>query len=207
MKKLLILSVVLLTMTLPLFAADFSIGPKAVLGEYSYRGSDWKETKDSLAIKDKFSLSYGGGLMFNMGLTEMFSVQLDALYLFSTVRVGNDSVWAQNNYSSVNLPLYARFDFPVGSVNLYLMGGPSFTILFDKYKTKDNNGNTTENTLSDDEKNFLIGISAGAGVAVPAGPGNLDIGAVYNTNFTKINPNNSTYFQGFEFQVGYGFKL
>ena len=207
MKKLLILSVVLLTMALPLFAADFSIGPKAVLGEYSFRGSDWKDDKDTLAIKDKFSLSYGGGLMFNLGLTEMFSIQLDALYLYSTVRAGDDSGWNQFNSSSINLPLYARFDFPVGSVNLYLMGGPSFTILFDKYKIKDNNGNTTDYTLNDDDKNFLIGISAGAGVAIPAGPGNLDIGAVYNTTFTKVVTDYKRYFSGFEFQVGYGFKL
>ena len=209
MRKLLFIVLVLLSIGLPLSAVDFTLGPKVSFGDYSYRGSEWKDYKDWTGDKDLFSPSFSGGVFFITHFSPLFSLQVDGLYSSQSYRYGTSSSdWGQETFSSIGIPVYARFDFQTGSVNIFVMAGPRFDILFDKMKLKDNDGNTGESSLKDNDFNsFMVGLSLGTGISFTAGPGKMEIGAVYNTVFTKVDPDLDLFNYGIELQVGYGFAL
>ena len=210
MKKLLFTVLILFTLSMSLSAVDFTIGPKATFGDYSYRGDDWKTMKNNYDIKDEFSPSFSGGVFFITHFSPLFSIQVDGLYSYQTMRNEYTSIseWEQYNFSSIGIPIYARFDFQAGSVNLFLLAGPRFDILFDKYTYKDSLGNTGSDSLSDNDFNsFMVGISLGGGVSFTAGPGKMEVGVVYNSAFTKTDPDYEIFGNGFELQLGYGFSL
>jgi len=208
MKKMLFVVLILFTLGMSLSAVEFTIGPKVTFGDYSYWGSDWKEYKDDYVEKDKFSPSFSGGVFFITHFSPLFSIQVDGLYSYQTFRSGDSSGWEQENFSSIGIPIYARFDFQTGSVNLFLMAGPRFDILFDKFSVKYNDGTTYDDSLSDNDlKGFVVGMSLGGGVSFTAGPGKLEIGAVYNTVFTKMDTVSEWFTNGIELQLGYGFTF
>lgn len=209
MKKLLFIALILFAIGLPLSAVDFTLGPKASFGDYSYWGSDWKDAKDLHGYINYFSPSFSAGVFFITHFSTLFSVQVDGLYASQTYQFGQSSSdWDQYGYSSIALPVYARFDFQTGSVNIFVMAGPRFDILFDKIKIKYSDGSSSEDSIKDSNLNsFMVGLSLGAGVSFTAGPGKMEIGAVYNTVFTKLDPDADLFNNGIELQLGYGFAL
>jgi hypothetical protein len=130
------------------------------------------------------------------------------LYLHRTFRYGDSYYWIQDNFNSISIPIYARFDFPTNSVDIFLLAGPRLGLVFDNVSFKDSNGNTGSATLANSGvNNFLFGISLGGGISFNVGIGKMEIGAVYNTVFTQLFPGYEYYSNGIELQLGYGFSL
>ena len=205
MKKILLLMVILSVFVLSLPAADFLLGPKIGLGDYNYYGYDWNSYKNYYDIKNKFTVSFSGGLFFNSRFSDLFSLQIEALYSYRSFRYG-DVNWFQENYNAITFPIYARFDFDTGKVKPFLMVGPRLGFVFNEFTIKHSSGGTIDAIMLG-ANNFMFGFSLGGGFSFPAGSGKFDAGIVYNNTFTQIFTDWRTYSQGFEIQLGYGFAL
>jgi len=210
MKKLTALVLVALIVATSASAVDFMVGPKVTVGDYSYRGSDWKDWKDFVGIKDKLSFSFSGGVFANLQLTSMIGVQVEGLFTRASFRYGDSSSWVQYSNYAIGVPVYARFDYDLGDYGVYVLAGPRVDILFDKVKAKDSTGATATLSLKDDQgydKLFVIGAAIGAGVSVPAGSGVLDFGVGFNTGLTKVMDDYKGYPYSFDIQIAYGIGI
>ena len=209
MKKSVLLTLILVISISSLSAVDIVIGAKAALSDYSYRGRDWQDQKETFDLKDMFSLSYSGGAWFNAQFSPFLGIQIESLLVSSRIRYDRPSGWVQQQFTGISLPVYYRGEYRFDKFGLYFLAGPRFHFLFDSTKVKEENGNVTSGDLKDlnVDNSFAIGAGVGTGITLDAGPGVLDIGFLYSTNLSRVSDDTAIYPYALELEVGYGFRL
>ena len=203
MKRILILTIVLIAAASSLSALDFVVGPKIGIADYNFHG-------DYVPYDNMISLSPEVGAFVNLQLTSMIGLQIEAMYTYQTVRCDLGSGdWGQYIMNALSLPVYARFDFDLAGFGIYALAGAQFDLLFGDAKGKDSDGSTYNNgSVSDVYDNiFFINLAAGAGVSLPFGPGVLDVGAGIKYGLTQYQDGNDWKAWDIDIQAAYGFSI
>ncbi len=206
MKKILIVTAVLIAALSPLAAQGFSVGPKASLGTSGDRGEDWEVYLSWTGYENRFNFAFSAGATALFEISSGFGVQVDVLFARFGAKASNESGETSHNYNAINLPVYGRFAIPLGSLDIYALAGLDINLIFGN--VVDENGDSV--SASDYFDNtFWFGIAAGAGVSLPTGSGTADIGLRYRTNLSKFNTDANTkwYNQALLLDFAYRFAL
>ena len=188
---------VLAAVSLP--AAEFILGPKVILSEMNYRGSD-------LGAKNALSLSCAGGVFLDIQLTSLVGIQSEVLINTYSLRYKSGSNDYNLRFNVLSLPLYARFNFERSGLDMYVLGGARFDI-----RIVDRGHITINDSVYyadvSDYNSLYIGAAGGAGMILPTQLGvfNIGIGAYYG--FVRELDEYDWYHWDVEVQLSYGFSL
>lgn len=182
-------------------AQSFSIGPRIGMNLSTVSGLDMGDTTGLL--KSSSTAGFVFGAVANIGINEMFSIQPELLYSQQGVMQEMSAdffgvafkVKARTRLNYINLPVLAKVSFGPENIKGFVTAGPTFGYLLGgNVKSEvEAGGQTEEETqdLSDDDLENMnrmdIGLSFGAGVALGAGPGNLNIDLRYGLGLSDIN--------------------
>ncbi len=214
MKKILYLTVLFALLgSVGLFAGDLVAGVRLGAGHGGILGSDKPDNQ-------MFAPGFSAGIFGRYSLKKHVSVQGEVFYSSIQNKLGSSSTdWASALFKAISLPVYLRLDSSGSSAfGFYGMIGPRMDFYFDNFTRKTQLGNlsasSTEKMTQSQLRQFHLGMAAGAGVKLPAGPGLLDIGAAFHTSFLSMDSNAVSKDNrvkaspwGIEVQIGYGFKL
>jgi hypothetical protein len=184
------------------------VGPKVVIGHSGERGDDWQTTLDSLGGTSDFSLAYSAGATVVVQFTPLLGIQADILYSQYSLKYGDDLGWMKYSWNALSFPVYARLSHDFGSVTAYALAGLDMNYIFGDIHAEDSDGQTNSvaaDTLFD--HTFVLGVGAGAGVTLPIGPGFLDIGLRYRTDFNDKMNSENIFNQSITADVAYRFKV
>ena len=162
MKKLTILSLMLLTSTLS-FSQSFSLGPKAGVNISNYTGGDI----DSDAL-----VGYHLGAVLNYGFGDVFSIHPEVLFSTQGAKVSNGGAKSDFKISYVTVPIMLKFKTNGG---FYFEAGPQAG-----FRTSSDLGDQSINNFA---KNLDISLGAGIGYQSKIG---LGVGARYIAGLTKV---------------------
>ncbi|MDR2181944.1 MAG: PorT family protein [Treponema sp.] len=125
-------------------------------------------------ILPKFSIQAELGLMVNNG------IKIDV-----KDSVSDGSLEIKGSFTSLELPILARYDFLDGPFTLGVLAGPYVSIPLGKFKT-----DTTGEDLNESENysiNTRLGITVGVAAGYQVGPGSIVADLRFLNDFTPIN--------------------
>lgn len=159
-----------------------SLGIKGGIGLSSFWG---KDAADTAGMTATFRSGVCAGIMASLNFSEHFAGQLELLYSMK----GKSSIGDFATYSKgitlktdyAEAPLLLKFSYPVGEISrLILCAGPTFSFLISSRKDSTITSQPAQNILIDSSLDmrsrtnpYDIGITAGAGIAVKGGPGDV----------------------------------
>lgn len=109
------------------------------------------------ALDMKVGVVAGGFL--DVGVTEMFSIQPEALFTMKGART-NDSPRVWLNIDEIEIPVLAKLRFPPGTVRPFMVAGPGFGFVTRARATQGD----LEDDFKDDLETFDLSVVVGAGV-------------------------------------------
>lgn len=139
------------------------------------------------------------GIMANNGFSAEVSGTLGGMkYSFS----------AKGTYTSLELPVLVTYDLAAGPVTITLLAGPNLSFPLGKAKVEQSVPSDATEKWDIDSK-VLFGLTAGAAVAYPLGPGAIVGDLRYTTDFNKVKVEGQEAMtrRALTFSAGYQIKL
>lgn len=218
MKKISLTLAVLLATGLSVFAQKgLSIGVRGGIGIPQFSGNVGTFDKKSL-------LGTVAGGVLNIGFSESFSVQPEALYatqkLQFTDTVNNQNVQLEDTKSFIRVPVLFKISTKGQGVKLFATVGPEFGFQFDSelitklqgQEVQDLNQVINQDNIDaidqtfKDNKKFDYGVNVGGGIGFAAGQGStLTIDARYFKGLSDVSEGNTNknFNNGWNFSVAY----
>ena len=183
-----ILSIVMAGIILGFFAVnsmalDMSAGVKGGLAMANLTGKDATPPRGG---EKKILLGANAGGVFNINFAPMFGAELDLFYSMKGAHGVVGAVADNLKYDYLDIPLLAKFTVPMeGAIKPVVYAGPSFSILLSAKEEISGTGTMDGTTDVKDGMNSLdIGLVAGVGAEIGAGPGKVLVDARYSMGFT-----------------------
>ncbi|WBA41939.1 porin family protein [Hymenobacter canadensis] len=157
-------------------AQDSRIGVKISGGIAKFRGDD--------VTNQSNTLSAGGGLVYNIKLTEMLSVQPELLYTVKGSRFNSDAFDSKTTLHYVELPVMLRATFS----NVFVEAGPQvgYLVAAKLEVTPNNGGEASEDKSRNNFTNADWGFAAGIGYQLENG---LSLTGRYSGSLNPVLPN------------------
>lgn len=186
MKKLmfaLMMAAVLLFTAAPLFAEGMMFGIKGGLNMSNLSG-------DEATIEDtdpSMKMGFGGGVFFNYAFTELFAVQVEALYM----QKGATYEWSEGDESGsldakidyIEVPLLLKVNIPTeGKIKPAIFAGPTFGFLMSSKLS----GDGVDEDMKDTTESMDIGILGGLEIGYKMEKGMIFLGASYEVGMMTI---------------------
>jgi len=177
--------------------------------------ADNDDAADALNDLAEYKLGFGGGLRAIIEFSPYLGIQPEILFkqygTKMSLEEGPVSVESSTTMNYLQVPILARIAVPLdGPVTPKLLVGP--TIGYFLSGTMDA-GDNSEDIDGDNVEKLDIGIAAGVGADIAAGPGSLNLDLRYDRSFTQSNKEQEgdggakVMNTGFSFLVGYTYKL
>ena len=162
MKKLFILAIVFLLIGFTAYSLDLYVGGTFGGSVGWLNGSDWIDGLASFGAENKCRLGYSIGVSFELCVLPSFSLQPEVLLSSQggayEYNIGFN-VDGKVKASLVEIPIYIKPKFKMGSGVFHLLLAPEFLIFLTDLKYKESGGGTTvESELTPDNK-FVFGIN------------------------------------------------
>ncbi|MGI4887249.1 MAG: porin family protein [Janthinobacterium lividum] len=190
MKKLLLSTALLAVTAAAAHAQGVSFGIKAGASLTNIVGSG----TTGFDFKNKFG--FHGGLVANLPISDVFSVQPELLYSMKGYRISGDDGFGatlerKQTLNYIDVPVLARLH----TGGLFFEAGPQFGYLVAAKYSVDSNANNPASSYRNRSNYRAVdfGYAAGLGYQLPAGPG---IGLRYNGSFKNFT----------EYYNGQGFR-
>lgn len=118
------------------------------------------------------------------------------------------SLSAKGTYTSLELPVLVTYDLAAGPVTITLLAGPNLSFPLGKAKVEQSVPSDATEKWDIDSK-VLFGLTAGAAVAYPLGPGAIVGDLRYTTDFNKVKVEGQEAMtrRALTFSAGYQIKL
>ena len=160
-------------------AADF--GFKGGINIANIYGDD---SEDETSWKNGFA----GGIFFDWGITPLFGIQPELLYVQDGSKTDFLEVDWQLKFNYLQIPVLAKVDLPVGgSLIPVLYAGPYVSVLLDSKLTLKDDNNSATVGLTDYTKSYDTGLVFGAALEFGVGPGKMTLEGRYNLGMTEID--------------------
>ncbi|MBB6610767.1 PorT family protein [Pontibacter sp. Tf4] len=140
----------------------------------------------------KASPGLQAGLVYNIMVSDMFSVQPELLYTRKGYKFTTDDETVIGKYSYLDLPILAKLSLGTGDLKGFVTAGPTLGYWMsgkDTYESDDLNGDVDIDFDNDNdglEKQFEFGASIGVGMGYNTGAGELNLDVRYGTGFTSV---------------------
>ncbi|MCG8683968.1 MAG: PorT family protein, partial [Desulfobacterales bacterium] len=186
-----------------LSAADVSLGAKIGFSDYNEMGPDWNDAAKGAGWENQFLLSLTGGMYLNTQFSELFGLQVEAVFNTKRLKYKRDTTVITNTFTAFSIPVLMRFNFDFGGAGLYFLAGPQVDFLFDKFKQEVNDGGNNTFYISQQPgwNRVFLDLTAGIGAYVPVNSGFFDIGLRYTNALTRYDSD----FAGFYYSIGLEF--
>lgn len=207
MKKVLLLSVLILLAGGTAFALDISLVPKVGAGVGMHTGDDWQTFLDQDPPADNsVRFAYSAGAFLDIGLIPALAIQAGAAFgqTGGGYSVQDSDVNGTTTFTMIEVPLLLRPRFVVGTGSLYLLAGPAaFFLLGDL--TQDEDG--TEVSAFEPDNRVVWAGAAGLGYSFPVGGGNALVELKYSRSFSEFTDGDDTRLNNLYLQLGYALPL
>lgn len=168
--------------------SQISIGPKAGVNFSTITGKNNSLDKKSL-------VGFNVGVVTNIGISEMFSIQPELFFSQQGYRFGgtvlDSPATVTQTFNYVNLPILAKATFGEGNVRGYVNLGPYVGYMVGGKNTVDLQGNKstskTDFALEKQLNRFDFGIAAGGGALFKLGQGDLMLDLRYSLGLTTVS--------------------
>lgn len=172
-----------------LSAQGLRFGVKGALVDGNYTGIEWKDLVQDYRdagyhLGNALSLGFSGGVMFDIPVSNRFSIELDVLGTLTNTKVdwntGSD-YWMSDRQLILDIPLYGKI-YLSNSTNRFFVGaGPNFQMNIGEVTTTYDDGDTYNYEV---DNTFVKALSLTFGVEFPASKGNstgiFDLRYAYN---------------------------
>lgn len=200
--------------------AEITIGAKGILGIGA--GTTLEDGIKYPSAKQKVLVGGGGGIFvrYNLPTISAFGIQSEfdilanngvKLQYTDTVLGVTISYTNIYSYTSLELPILGTYDFTLGPVMLTVLAGPHFSFPLGDLKIKYAGAEASETTnYQTIESKVLFGLSFGATVSYPIGPGAVIADLRYLNDFTKVKLStlgNAATRRTLNMSLGYQIKL
>ncbi|CAN5616155.1 hypothetical protein BH09BAC4_BH09BAC4_00840 [soil metagenome] len=153
-------------------------------------------------------IGFHGGVMFNFGGPN-FSVQPEILYTQYGVKMTAGPDYLQLKYNLIEVPVLFKASFGQPNLRFFVNAGPvgSYT-MGGTISVQEAGQSESQKIDMTGSGRFSFGVSGGAGVALQAGPGAVQLEARYSSLFsssddgTKAKPQNAMLSVGYLFPLG-----
>lgn len=177
--------------------------------------ADSDEAADVLNDAAGYKLGFGGGLRAIIEFSPYLGIQPEILFkqygTEMTLEEGPVSVESSVTSNYLQVPILARVAVPLdGPVTPKVLVGPTIGYFLSGSSEA---GDTSTDIDADEVEKLDIGIAAGVGADIAAGPGSLNLDLRYDRSFTQSNKEEDndgglkSMNTGFSFLVGYTYKL
>jgi hypothetical protein len=207
MRKILLISfVIIMLSSVCVFAGSITIGGKASGGIGFLSGSDWKDSLDFLGADNGSHFGFSIGAYAEIGIIEQLAIQPEILYSNKgggySYNIGFE-VKGKVSASGLEIPVYVKPKFKMGTGTLYGLIGPDFYLIFGDVKYKETGGGLSVTTDVPPDNSFIFGLSGGLGYEYPLKTGSIDIALKYNTTLSKIYENDNTRLNDVSLSIGF----
>ena len=187
MKKVLLLSVLILLVGGAAFALDVSLVPKVGAGVGLLTGNDWQDVIDSVNATNSVRFMWTAGAFLDVGLIDVLAIQAGAAYTQSGGAYNYDLAGATINGTAkadlLEVPLLLRLRLGGGAGGFYLLAGPeAMWVLGDL--VVDEEGVTTDNAVSNQ---VIWAATGGLGYSFTMMGGNALVELRYTHSFSDID--------------------
>lgn len=192
MKKLLLLSTILLLSVSPLLWAQSSnlrFGPTVALNFSTFNGKDANQF-GNISSKTAFSI---GGFM-NYRFAEMFALQPELSFTMKGASSTSNNVNYTFTANYFEVPVLVKAYIPLAiqaPVKLTLYGGPAIALNLASSVEAQSGSQTANQDLKDQTKSVDLGLVIGGGVSFGAGSGILDLSLRYTLGLTTTDNSGS----------------
>ncbi|UFH52656.1 porin family protein [Spirosoma sp. KNUC1025] len=153
-------------------------------------------------------MGFHGGVLFNFG-GPSFSVQPEILYTQYGIKMTAGSDYLQLKYSIIEVPVLLKASFGQPNLRFFINAGPVATYTLGGTLSALEGGQSGSQKIDmTNEGRLSYGASGGAGVAIQAGPGAVQLEARYsylfstNDNGTNLHPQNAMLSVGYLIPLG-----
>lgn len=147
-------------------------------------------------------MGFHGGVVFNIG-GPRFSVQPEVLYTQYGVRLAFGDDYLQLKYNLVEIPVLLKASFGQPKLRVFVNAGPVITYTASGTISVREGGQSDSQSLPmSNEGRLAYGASGGAGVAISAGPGRVQLEGRY-TYLMSGNGDDQTKPQNAMLSIGY----
>lgn len=153
-------------------------------------------------------IGFHGGVMFNFGGPN-FSVQPEILYTQYGVKMTAGPDYLQLKYNLIEVPVLFKASFGQPTLRFFVNAGPVGSYTMGGTVSVQEAGQSESQKIDmTGSGRFSFGVSGGAGVALQAGPGAIQLEARYsylfssNDDGTKLKPQNAMLSVGYLFPLG-----
>src|SRR5688572_145210 len=179
-------------------AQTVSVGPRLGLNISTIHYSDGK-LDDSFIEKKTNQIGALGGVMVNIGINEAFSIQPEVLFSQKGYGFEDGRYKVTESLNYLEVPLLAKLTLGSGNMKFFVNAGPyaaylmsgkithNFTGREESYAVQFEYENDGFNANRVKPNRLDLGLAAGAGMALKAGIGTLNIEARYGLGLTNIN--------------------
>lgn len=159
-------------------------------------------------VKAARVIGFHGGVMFNFGGPN-FSVQPEILYTQYGVKMTAGPDYLQLKYNLIEVPVLFKASFGQPNLRFFVNAGPVGSYTMGGTISVQEAGQSESQKIDiTGSGRFSFGVSGGAGVALQAGPGVVQLEARYsylfssNDDGTKLKPQNAMLSVGYLFPLG-----
>jgi hypothetical protein len=186
-------------------SSRMSLGPFAGLNYTTFYGSDAGDANShaDFALGGQLDYDFGYGGLFRTGL----------IYSRRGAEMSDQGTTVKFKISYIEVPLLVGYRFPTSSgVRPYLAGGGQLGIKAGCNVEGSQGGATVSFGCDDpdlglDVSSFDFGLVGGAGLAIPAGSGSINVDARFVLGLTKIVKDAEVKNRGLTFGVAYMFPI
>lgn len=174
-------------------AQSISVGPRVGLN-LATQVVTGGESEEEDAWNDEVKANTGVqlGAVANFGISELFSIQPELLFVQKGYKFEEDDMSVTGKYSYLEVPVLAKISFGNEQLKGFVTAGPTLGYwLSGKDTFKADGGEISGDIDFDDdedgeEKRFEAGASIGVGLAYKVGPGALNFDVRYGAGFTSV---------------------
>lgn len=195
-------------------AADSSSFQIGVVGLLNYSTMAYSADSDDAADAANdiagYKLGFGGGLRAIMEFSPFIGIQPEILFKQYGATGEVMGIESSTTLNYLQVPILARIAIPVaGPVTPKVLVGPTFGYFLSGSTEA---GDLTDDIEGDDVNKFDIGVAAGVGADIAAGPGSLSVDLRYDRSFTGTQDEDdpgglNNVNTGFGFMLGYNYAL
>lgn len=174
-------------------AQSITVGPRVGLnlGTQVVTGGD-SEEEDAWNDEVKANTGIQLGAVANFGISELFSLQPELLFVQKGYKFEEDGMSAKGKYSYLEVPVLAKISFGNEQLKGFVTAGPTLGYWLSGKDTFEAGGGEISGDIDFDddedgvEKRFEAGASIGVGLAYKVGPGALNFDVRYGAGFTSV---------------------
>ncbi|RPH95218.1 PorT family protein [candidate division KSB1 bacterium] len=208
---------VALTLLMALFSTSLYAAPAlGVKGGLNIAGAT-KDPDGGFSVSRKVGVMIGGSIEMPLTASNKITLRGELLYVSKGWKEEGDYVWfgtpveyeGTASVDEIDIAPFLVFRFPSGKMTPFLQVGPELGLnLSAKAKAETNGASDTDDIK--DWSGMNLGLNLGAGIAVPAGNGEVVFDARYNLGLMNCYTGDNDYTvktNGIQFLVGYNFSV